>query len=370
MRKAVKQILCCALLVFGVFFAVAVAQENSDARTEALKRADQALRAQQEMPKTSNAAAMQQSQQQTGELNSMLSNRAPDENARKYRIGVGDEIIVEVFKHPEYNAIKRVDERGLISLSRIDKPIQAVCKTENELSAEIVGYYKKYLRQPYVNVYVRDYKSQPVAVMGAVEKGGQFFISREMRLIQAITLAGGPNKEAGSKVLLARMGEVDLCSAQNPTVANTTGEETLKGKFYSYNLRRVMEGDDASNPVVKPGDIVSILESDKAYVIGNVKEQKTILLKEPVTLTQAVAAAGGAQSSSKLKQVFILRQDEQGNKLRLPYDFLAINANNQKDPYLLPNDIVEVPIDPKKSNLETLKKAFINGLPAVIPFLF
>jgi hypothetical protein len=49
---------------------------------------------------------------------------------------------------------------------------------------------------------------------------------------------------------------------------------------------------------------------------------------------------------------------------------LAINAGKQQDPFLLPNDIVEVPTDTKKSNLETLKKAFINGLPAVIPFLF
>lgn len=343
MLKVVKQILISTLLVFGIFSTVAFAQEKSEAA-----------------PQTD-----------PGKINpALLGRAAQDENARKYRIGVGDEIIVEVFKHPEYSAIRRVDERGMIALSRIDKPIKAVCKTENELSEEIIGLYKKYLRQPYVNVYVKDYKSQPVSVMGAVEKPGTFFINRKMRLIQAVSLAGGPNKEAGSKVLLARIGDVDLCSVQNGVAENTTGEESLKGKVYTYNLRRIIEGDDAANPWLEPGDIVSILEADKAYVIGNVKEQKTILLKEPRTLTQAVAEAGGTDSATKLKQIFILRQDEQGNKLRLPFDFLAINANKQKDPYLQPGDIVEVPIDAKKSNLETLKKAFINGLPAVIPFLF
>jgi polysaccharide export outer membrane protein len=344
MRKAVRQILISTLLVFGIFSAAGFAQEKPLA------------------PQTDS-----------GKINPAVLGRAErDENARRYRIGVGDELIIQILKYPQYSSPVplRVDEKGVIILPRIEQPIRAVCKTENELSEEIAGYYKKYLRQPYVSVYVKDYRSQPVSVMGAVDKAGTFFINREIRLIQAISLAGGPNKEAGAKVQLARMGDVDLCSLRNSVATDTNGAETFKGKFYTYNLRRVLEGDDASNPLIQPGDIVSILEADKAYVIGNVKEQKTILLKEPRTLTQAIAEAGGVESATKLKQIFILRQDEQGNKLRLPFDFLAINANKQKDPYLQPGDIVEVPIDAKKSNLETLKKAFINGLPAVIPFLF
>jgi polysaccharide export outer membrane protein len=344
MRKAVRQILISTLLVFGIFSAAGFAQEKPLA------------------PQTD-----------PGKINPAVLGRAErDENARRYRIGVGDELIIQILKYPQYSSPVplRVDEKGVIILPRIEQPIRAVCKTENELSEEIAGYYKKYLRQPFVSVYVKDYKSQPVAVMGAVDKAGTFYINRQIRLIQAISLAGGPNKEAGSKVLLARMGDVDLCSMQNSVAANTTGEETLKGKFYTYNLRRVMEGDDTANPLIQPGDIVSILEADRAYVIGNVKEQKTILLKEPRTLTQAIAEAGGVESATKMKEIFILRQDESGNKSRIPYNMLAINAGKQQDPFLLPNDIVEVPTDTKKSNLETLKKAFINGLPAVIPFLF
>jgi polysaccharide export outer membrane protein len=349
MRKAVKQISSITLLLCSVFFAAVYGQEKP--KTPA------------NLPTLTIGEPNEQSSNDAGKTVAALQR---GENTRRYRIGPGDEIIIEVARHPIYSAVKRVDDRGMITLHRINQPIQAVCKTENELSQEIANLYKRIIREPYVNVYVKDYKSQPVAVMGAVEKGGQFFINRKMRLIQAVSLAGGPTKEAGSKVILARMGDVDLCSNN---IASENGE-TLKGKVYTYNLRRIIEGDEQSNPWVEPGDIVSILEADKAYVIGNVKEQKTILLKEPVTLTQAIAAAGGADASSKLKQVFILRQDDQGNKQRLPYDLLAINSSKGKDPYLLPNDIVEVPVDAKKSNLDTLKKAFINGLPAVLPFLF
>lgn len=348
MRKAVEQILSVTLLLCSVFFAAVSAQDK---------------------PQTpANLPTLTIGEPNEESSNNARKTAAPkrDENARKYRIGAGDELIIEVARHPNYSAVRRVDDRGMITLQRINQPIQAVCKTENELSQEIANHYKRIIREPYVNVYIKDYKSQPVAVMGAVENAGHFFINRKMRLIQAVSLAGGPNKEAGSKVILARMGDVDLCSNN---IASENGE-TLKGKYFTYNLRRIIEGDEQSNPWVEPGDIVSILEADKAYVIGNVKEQKTILLKEPVTLTQAVAAAGGADASSKLKQVFILRQDDKGNKQRLPFDLLAINSSKEKDPYLLPNDIVEVPVDPKKSNLDMLKKALVQGIPAVIPFLF
>jgi protein involved in polysaccharide export with SLBB domain len=188
-----------------------------------------------------------------------------------------------------------------------------------------------------------------------------------MRLIQAVSLAGGPSKEAGAKVVLARMGDVDLCTLKN--AVEIAEAETLKGKFYTYNLRRIIEGDETANPWLEPGDIVTVLESDKAYVVGNVKEPKTILLKEPRTLTQAIAEAQGVESATKMKEIFILRLGENGTKNRIPYNVLEINAGKQQDPFLQPNDIVEVPTDNKKSTLQNLKKAFINGLPAVLPWL-
>lgn len=349
MRKSVRQILnCAAALLVACCAVVVTAQEKTSAANESAK--------------TPEASA----------VNAALARQTGD-NARKYRIGVGDELIIQVLKQPNYSspAPLRVNESGYIFLPKIDQPIKAVCKTENELSDELTGYYKKYIRQPFVSVYVKDYKSQPVAVMGAVDKAGTFYINRQMRLIQAISLAGGPTNEAGSRVLLARLGDVDLCTMQN-TLASSEAQEnqTMSGKVYTYNLRRMMEGEEASNPLVQPGDIISILEADKAYVIGNVKGDKTtIVLKEPRTLSQAIAEAGGVDIATKKREIFILRQDEKGNKTRTPYNLIAINEGKEKDPYLLPNDIVEVPTDNKKSTLDNLKKAFINGLPAVLPWL-
>ena len=358
MRKAARQILFCIVLSLSVFCAATVfAQEKSEPATV------------KTVEKTSNTSetAAPESVKSDAKINPALLRTMQENNTRRYRIGIGDELVIEVFKHPEYSKTVRVNERGIIQLPRIQQPIQAICKTENELSEEIVAYYKRVLRQPYVSVFVKEFKSQPVAVIGAVDKPGQFFLNRKMRLLQAISLAGGQTKEAGSKVLLARMGEVDLCSEQMVAAAGSE-DQSLSQKVYSYNLRKTIEGDDASNPWLQPGDIVSILEADKAYIVGNVKKPTTVLLKEPMTLSQAIAAAEGILPSTKKKQVLLIRQDAAGNKTKQEINLLAINEKKANDPVLQPNDIVEVPLDGAKETRNNIIKALTGGLSS-LPFL-
>ena len=358
MRKATRHILFCILLGCSVFSAETIcALETIQSAT---------VKTIEKTSKPSEEAAPEFVKPDS-KINPAILRSMQENNTRRYRIGIGDELIIEVFKHPEYSKTVRVNDLGIIQLNRIEKPIQAVCKTESELSEEIVSYYKRILRQPYVSVFVKEFKSQPVAVIGAVDKPGQFFLNRKMRLLQAISLAGGQTKEAGSKVLLARMGEVDLCSEQM-TAAASNEDQSLSQKVYSYNLRKTIEGDDASNPWLQPGDIVSILEADKAYVVGNVKKPTTVMLKEPMTLSQAIAAAEGILPSTKKKQVLLIRQDAAGNKTKQEINLLAINEKKANDPVLQPNDIVEVPLDGAKETRNNIIKALTGGLSS-LPFL-
>jgi hypothetical protein len=52
----------------------------------------------------------------------------------RYRIGYQDALAIQIFRHPELNQKVNVNSNGTISLFRIDKPIVAVCKTEQELA--------------------------------------------------------------------------------------------------------------------------------------------------------------------------------------------------------------------------------------------
>lgn len=143
-------------------------------------------------------AATPETQSVEKQPTAILAAKMMQDNTRRYRIGVNDELDIQVFRHPEYSQTVRVNEYGLVMLPRIDEPIEAICLTENELAAQIVKLYSNYLRQPYVRVYVKEFKSQPVAVIGAVDKPGQFNLNRKMRLIEAVAVAGGPTDKAST----------------------------------------------------------------------------------------------------------------------------------------------------------------------------
>ena len=114
---------------------------------------------------------------------------------------------------------------------------------------------------------------------------------------------------------------------------------------------------------MRPGDIVVVLEADQIYVTGNVIKPQAIPLKQTITLTQAIAAAGGILPATKQTQVRIVRQ-EPGSKIKeeLKFDLNAIRAKKIADPELLANDIVEVPTDKVKDFTNSFVKALTGGL--------
>ncbi len=182
----------------------------------------------------------------------------------RYRIGFQDLLEVQIIRHPELTQVVSVGSDGTILMPRIDQPILAVCKTERELAETVRTLYSTYLRNPFVNVRVADQKSQAFAVMGAVQKPGNFYLNQRVRLLQLLALAGGQDVEtAGSKIQIARTGNLVGCSEDNEVTS-----EDDEVKFISYNLNDVLEGKE--NPWMQPGDIVSVLVADEAYVVGNV----------------------------------------------------------------------------------------------------
>lgn len=282
------------------------------------------------------------------------------QNEERYRIGLHDVLEVTVYRHPELSQPNiRMDETGRIRLPRIESSILAICKTENELSAEIVNLYKQnYLRDPYVTVFVKEQNSQPLSVIGAVEKPGNFYTNRRLTLLELLSFAGGQDVEkAGTKIQVARVGGISGCQT-NSTIENANTDGVT---FFSYVLSDVLKGKE--NPVMRPGDIVVVLEADQVYVTGNVLKPQAIPLKQTITLTRAIAAAGGILPATKKSEVRIVRQ-EPGSKIKqeLRFDLNAIKDKKIDDPELLANDIVEVPTDKVKDFTNSFIKAVTGGL--------
>lgn len=258
----------------------------------------------------------------------------------RYRIGPGDVLEIRVFNRPQLSLdAARVDARGMIRMPLIEDELRAVCRTESDLAREIAQRYKKYQRNPQVFVYIKEYNSQPVAVIGAVEKPGRFQLQRRVRLLELISLVGGPTDRAGTRIQVAHMGNGLSC---DPTGAPVINEEDL-GDFEVYGLAETLQGDYQSNPYIQPGDVITVPEADQAFIVGNVYKPAPILLKVPTTLSQAIATAGGALPDSNLKRIRVIRQEPgKRKKSELFVNLIAISQKQADDPLLNPGDIVEV----------------------------
>lgn len=309
-------------------------------------------------------------QEQAKNTTSAATKSSDDDNTKEklvYRIGPGDVLDIRVFPRTQLSIQARVTENGNIRLLMIDQDVMAACKTETELAAEIVELYKKYQRNPSVSVFIQEYNAMNVGVVGSVEHPNQFLLKRPRRLLDVITAAGGPNKEAGNRVVVAHTGAVSICEQRqgsNATSSDDSDDDAIR--FTEYSWRSIQQGDPSSNPYLKPGDIVSIPKADEVFVVGNVFKPQIVLMTEPLTLRQAIAKAGGELKTTKKDKVKVIRQVPGAAKpLEFIYDLVAIDKGKAEDPFLQPNDIITVPEDSWKAARKKVLDALTQGISSV-----
>jgi polysaccharide export outer membrane protein len=279
----------------------------------------------------------------------------------RYRFGFQDQIEIEVFKHAELSVKVDVAPDGTIKVPRISEPVTAVCKTERELADDLTAKYARYLREPYITVRAGEQKSQSFAVIGAVSKPGAFFLNRRIRLLELLAFAGGPTDKAGAKILVARTGSSSVCQEDTEHLQNIANANNPDVELLTYDMNDVLEGKQSI--WMQPGDIVSVMEAEVVYVVGNVIDPKAVELKKEVTLTQAIAAAKGLKPATKKGQVRILRKKPDSLEREvIVCDLNEIEKMRAPDPILQPNDIVAVSEDPIKTILKDAVKALTGGI--------
>jgi polysaccharide export outer membrane protein len=267
----------------------------------------------------------------------------------RYRIGPGDVLDIRIFNRPQLSReAVRVEGAGIIRMPLIEGEIQAACKTEGELAKEIATRYLKYYKNPQVDVFIKEYHAREVALIGAVTDQGRYQLSRRMRLLELLTYAKGPSEKAGETVNIVRGSKPDICQSGSQSADDTTG-------FISLRLNDTLRGEERANPYVQAGDIVTIPEAEQAYVVGNVYSPKTLALTEPITVSRAIAMAGGPLRDSRTDRVRIVRQQHGSASRSEIYVNLNANARKQADDVMLQaNDIVEVQESTGKSIIRSL----------------
>jgi polysaccharide biosynthesis/export protein len=293
------------------------------------------------------AAVLQVATAQVTSTETQVSNGA--QSSERYRIGPGDVLDVRVYNRPQLSReTVRVEGNGMIRMPLIDGEIQAACKTEGELAKDISTRYARYYRNLPVDVFIKEYHAREVALIGAVNDQGRYQMQRRIRLLELLTFAKGPSDKAGQTINIVRAPRIELCAINSESAK-------ADGGFISLRLTDTLRGDETANPFVEPGDIVTIPEAEQVYVIGNVYSPKSLPLKEPITVSRAIAMAGGPLRDSKTDKIRIVRQDVGGSsKSELFVNLNAIAQKKADDVMLKPNDIVEVPESTGKSLIRSL----------------
>lgn len=109
----------------------------------------------------------------------------------EYRIGPQDLLEISVFQVAELNRTVRVNTTGDISLPLVGV-MKAGGRTVQELEADIAkNLDAKFLQNPQVTVFVKEFTSQRVTLEGAVKKPGIYPLTGRTSLLQAIAMAEG-----------------------------------------------------------------------------------------------------------------------------------------------------------------------------------
>ena len=261
----------------------------------------------------------------------------------EYIIGPGDILTInlrEGSKINTYDALVRPD--GKISYSFIDN-IAVSGHTASEVNEILTEALKRYIREPRLEIVIKEYKSKSVLLFGQInvlQQGtsgpGKYPLLGKTRVLDLIVAAGGAisGKETG--------GNADLRQV----------ELVRQGERYSLNLYNAMfQGDVSDNIILDNGDIVTVPEmstfAQRVYVFGQVKSQGILKLKDSQDLLTAIALSGGTTPVAVKTDIKIIREYEerQGKPIILSanLDQILLQGDLAQNIKLKDGDVIYVP---------------------------
>jgi polysaccharide export outer membrane protein len=276
----------------------------------------------------------------TGEAVAAAPSAAPT-NVTSYVLGPEDQITVRVFAADDISDKPvQIDNDGTVTLPMIGQ-VHAAGLTVEQLQDNLVPAYKKYFKDPQVTVQVNDFRSQPVSVAGNVITPGVVQLRGNRNLMEVIGQAGGLRADAGDSVLITR----NLSEGPIP-VSGAFTDPTGKYSVAHINIRSIMSGKDPeANILIKPHDLITVPRARLVYVLGSVGRPGGYIMAENETMsvTQAIALAGGWDKMAALRSARILRADGGPTLQQIPANVKEIMENRTPDLQMQPDDILYIP---------------------------
>jgi polysaccharide export outer membrane protein len=322
-----------------------------------------------------------------------------------YIIGNGDVLDIDVFDVKELSREVRVSQTGSIGIPLVPVRLRVAGLTELQSEQKIAEVLEAngLVSHPEVSVSVKDRKSKPITVVGAVAHPLVYQADHPVTVLEVLAEAGGIANDAGDSVIVTRpsldaqdpsdapsIGPEDPlppptqtnspkavpliapssavaspvagASAQNagpaspqstasPNTPGTSpaipGEPPRLSNTITINLNELVEnGNTSNNILLQAGDTVTVPHAGIVYVLGAVGRPGGFVLandRSLMTTLKILALAGGLNNTAKSDHAVIIRRDPQGQQHEVQVDLKKVQKRETEDVQLLPSDILYVP---------------------------
>lgn len=311
-----------------------------------------------------------------------------DKVSTDYPVGPGDVIEISV---PGVDDLKdrtvRVSGEGQIEL-----PLVGVLNigglTEAGLRDKLKEALTKYMYSPQVDVFVKEYHSRQVAVVGAVRSPGLITLSGAGEsILDAVTQAGGMTADAADEIVIlpqvqggrAKLQQLAAAYEQEPRTGspvapdssrnqpkaqmqpntpNSSNDAPSTGITLASLEQNISNGPAVVIPLksnafqgslsytnmpVEPGDIIVVPGGGNVMVTGWVQKPGFFAVGSGLTVLGAVGSAGGAMYAADPTTATLIRSDGTGNKVSIPVNLEKIATGEEADIPVRANDVIDVP---------------------------
>lgn len=240
-------------------------------------------------------------------------------------IGPGDLLHVSFLREPELDQHIRVLDPGDIVLALAGR-ISVKGLAPAAAALRIADRYRDggFLLHPVVTVFVEEYATETVTVLGQVRHPGNVHLESPRTLIDVLALAGGLTEVADRHIVIQRGGP--------------------QGERLHVFLSNGADAALNANIVVRPGDTVLVPRAGIVYVLGDVARPGGYPMQNDsrMTVLQAIALASGASKTASEKHVRLVRNvDGITQSINLP--LRDMERGRQPDVPLRADDILYVP---------------------------
>jgi polysaccharide export outer membrane protein len=249
-----------------------------------------------------------------------------------YRLGPEDEIEIRVWGNDDLTRKVQVGLNGMISFPFVGE-IKAQGMTVPDLQRELEHRLgPKYLIDPHVSITITEYKSQKFFVVGNVNKPGTYPLTKPIRVVEAISMAGGLETGQGGKAPGSAVAVIVRAKPGMKGSQPRLPDQTPASDKVTISLSAAMAGDPRNNLEIKSGDTLYI-PALYYYVQGQVKNCGRYPYEENMTVLMAITTAGGFTDKASSRRAYIVRE-KNGKKE---------NVKVKMDDHIQPGDVITVP---------------------------